>query len=188
MWWFSSPVVPHSLWPHGLQQASLPCPSPSPGACPLSQWCHPTIASSVVPFSSCLQSASISALIIAFHCQRTTAKQKLTLTPCFWGPGTEQHVFHRYICKLGSWERNIIEWCIKCFLVSQRFFTVSLLLVPIIRVLPNPNENWLQGLPDSPAVRTLHSPCWWPRFNSRSGNWNPTSHASLSKKKVLNGK
>ena len=46
------------LRPHGLQHARLPCPSPSPGvcsdACPLSQWCHPTILSSVVPFSSCL--------------------------------------------------------------------------------------------------------------------------------------
>ena len=44
----------------GLQHARLPCPSPSPRACsnsgPLSQWCHPTISSSVIPFSSCLQS------------------------------------------------------------------------------------------------------------------------------------
>ena len=49
-----------TLWPHGLQHARLPCPSPTPGAgsnsCPLSQWCHPTILSSVIPFSSCLQS------------------------------------------------------------------------------------------------------------------------------------
>ena len=48
------------LRPHGLQQARLPCPSPSPRAysnsCPLSQWCHPTASSSVVPFSSSLQS------------------------------------------------------------------------------------------------------------------------------------
>ena len=46
--------------PRGLQHARLPCPSLSPGvcsnSCPLSQWCHPTISSSVVPFSSCLQS------------------------------------------------------------------------------------------------------------------------------------
>ena len=56
---FSCFVVSNSLWPHGLQQASLPYTSPTPGACsnscPLSQWCHPTISSSVVPFSSCLQ-------------------------------------------------------------------------------------------------------------------------------------
>ena len=48
-----------SLWPHGLQQAKLPCPSLSPwicsNSCPLSQWCHPVISSSVTPFSSCLQ-------------------------------------------------------------------------------------------------------------------------------------
>ena len=48
------------LWPHGLQHARLPYSSPSPGACsnscPLSWWSHPTILSSVVPFSSCLQS------------------------------------------------------------------------------------------------------------------------------------
>ena len=49
-----------SLWPHGLQHARFPRPSPSPGACsnscPLNQWCHPTISSSFTPFSSCLQS------------------------------------------------------------------------------------------------------------------------------------
>ena len=50
----------NSLWPHGLQHARPPCPSPSPGvhsdSCPLSQWCHPAISSSVIPFSSCPQS------------------------------------------------------------------------------------------------------------------------------------
>ena len=49
-----------TLWPHGLQHARLPCPSPTSrvysNSCPLSQWCHPTISSSVVPFSSHLQS------------------------------------------------------------------------------------------------------------------------------------
>ena len=57
---FSCTVVSGSLWPHGLQHARLPCPSLSPGvssnSCPLSQWCHPTISSYVIPFSSCLQS------------------------------------------------------------------------------------------------------------------------------------
>ena len=50
----------NSLWPHRLQHARLPRPSLSPGvcsnSCPLSQWCHPTISPSVVPFSSHLQS------------------------------------------------------------------------------------------------------------------------------------
>ena len=57
---FSCSVVSDSLWPHGLQHARPPCPLPTPrvysNSCPLSQWCHPTISSSVVPFSSCLQS------------------------------------------------------------------------------------------------------------------------------------
>ena len=56
----SHSVVFNSLRPHGLQYARFPYPSPSPRACsnscPLSQWCHPTISSSVIPFSSWLQS------------------------------------------------------------------------------------------------------------------------------------
>ena len=54
----SCSVMSNSLRPHGLQHARLPCPSPTPevysDSCPLSQWCHPTISSSVVPFSSSL--------------------------------------------------------------------------------------------------------------------------------------
>ena len=54
---FSRSIMSDSLRPHRLQQARLPCPSPSPRACsnscPLSQWCNPTISSSFVPFSSC---------------------------------------------------------------------------------------------------------------------------------------
>ena len=57
---FSCLVVSDSLQSHGLQYARPPCPSPTPGvysnSCPLSQWCHPSISSSVVPFSSCFQS------------------------------------------------------------------------------------------------------------------------------------
>ena len=57
---FSYSVVSNSLWPYGLQHARPPCPSPTPRVCsnssPLSHWYHPTISSSAVPFSSCLQS------------------------------------------------------------------------------------------------------------------------------------
>ena len=57
---FSCSVVSDSLWLHGLQHTRPPCPSPTPrvypNSCPLSQWCHPTISSSFVPFSSCPQS------------------------------------------------------------------------------------------------------------------------------------
>ena len=57
---FTHSVMSDSLWPHGLQHASLPCPWPFPEACSdsrlSSQWCHPTVLSSAVSFSSCLQS------------------------------------------------------------------------------------------------------------------------------------
>ena len=61
-----------TLWPHEPQHARPPCPSPTPGVhpnpCPSSQWCHPTISSSVVPFSSCPQSFPASDYI--FHFKR----------------------------------------------------------------------------------------------------------------------
>ena len=57
---FSCSVMSNSSWPYGRQHARPPCTSPTPGACsnscPSSRWCHPTISSSVIPFSSCLQS------------------------------------------------------------------------------------------------------------------------------------
>ena len=56
---FSRSVVSYSLWPHEAQNARPPCPSPAPrihsDSRPLSQWCHPAISSSVIPFSSCPQ-------------------------------------------------------------------------------------------------------------------------------------
>ena len=61
---FSRSVLSDSSWPHGLQHGRPPCPSPTPRAysnsCPSHWWCHPTISSSVVPFSSHLQSFSSS--------------------------------------------------------------------------------------------------------------------------------
>ena len=57
---FSRSVVSDSLWPHESQHARPPCPSLTPGvysdSCPSSRWCHPSISSSVIPFSSHLQS------------------------------------------------------------------------------------------------------------------------------------
>ena len=57
---FSPSVMSDSLRPHGLQHTRPPCPSPTPRVCsnssPLSRWCHPTISSSIITFSSCLQS------------------------------------------------------------------------------------------------------------------------------------
>ena len=65
IWWaffllFSHPVLSDCLQSHGVQHIKFPCPSPSPrvcsNSCPLSQWCHPTISSSLIPFFSCPQS------------------------------------------------------------------------------------------------------------------------------------
>ena len=57
---FSRSVVSSSLQPHGLQHTRPPCPSLTPkvdsNSCPLNRWCHPTISSYIIPFSSCLQS------------------------------------------------------------------------------------------------------------------------------------
>ena len=57
---FSHKVMSDSLWPHESQHTRPPCPSPAPrvhaNLCPSSQWCHPAISSSIVPFSSCPQS------------------------------------------------------------------------------------------------------------------------------------
>ena len=94
----------NSLWNHGLQHTWLPCPSPTPrvysNSCPLSQWCHPTILSSVIPFSSHLQSFPASGsfsnesqvgLLLFSHCfvwlfetQRTAARQASLSITIYW--------------------------------------------------------------------------------------------------------
>jgi len=87
---FSHSAMSDSLQPHGLQHARLPCPSLSPGVSsnshPLSWWCHPTISSSVVPFSFCLQSfpASGSFPVSQFFAsggQSTGASASLSVLP-----------------------------------------------------------------------------------------------------------
>ena len=64
---FSHSVVSDSLWPHESQHTRPPCPSPNPGvhsdSRPSSQWCHPAISSSVVPYSSCSQSSEAQKLL-----------------------------------------------------------------------------------------------------------------------------
>ena len=73
---FSHSVMSDFLQPHGLQHARIPCPSPTPWACSnscsLSPWCHPTVSSSVIPLSSCLQSfpTSGSFPMSQFFCMR----------------------------------------------------------------------------------------------------------------------
>ena len=90
-----------SLWPRGLQHARLPCPSLSLGvcsnSCPLSQWCHPTISSSVIPFSSCPQSFPASGSFPMSGSSHQVAKVlELQL----------QHQFFQWIFKLISFRIN----------------------------------------------------------------------------------
>ena len=70
-WKGSRSVMSDSLHLHELQPAGLPCPSPTPGvcskSCPSNRWCHPAISSSVVPFSSCLQSFPASGSFLMSH-------------------------------------------------------------------------------------------------------------------------
>ena len=81
---FNCSVLSDSLRSHGLQHTRLLCPSPTPtvysNSCPLSQWCHPTISPSVIPFSSCLQSFPASG---SFQMCQFFAKERTW--PKYWG-------------------------------------------------------------------------------------------------------
>jgi len=82
---FKRPVVSNSLQPHGLQHARLTCPSPTPKAysysCPSSQWCYPTISSSVIPFSSRLQSFPTSQWVMSWFCNESVLRIRW---PKYW--------------------------------------------------------------------------------------------------------
>ena len=115
-----------SLRPHGLQHARLPCPSPTPRAysnsCPSSWWCHPTISSSVVPFSSCHQSLAGSFPISLL--QHHSSKASILRHSAFF---TVQ-LSHPYMTT-GKMSR--------CFKIKYLFgYTYSLNLSPFYKALP----------------------------------------------------
>ena len=101
---FSCSVVSDSLRPHEPQHTRPPCPSPTPGVhpnpCPLSRWCHPTISSSAIPFSSCPQSFPASGSFqmsqlftsggqrIGVSCSTRRLKDKYTCHPTTHGDST----------------------------------------------------------------------------------------------------
>ena len=96
---FSHSVVSDSLRPHEPQHARPPCPSPTPGVipnpCPLSWWCHPTISSSVVPFSSCPQSFQHQGLfkwVSSMHQVAKVLKLQLQNQSYQWTPRTDNCV------------------------------------------------------------------------------------------------
>ena len=87
---FSRSVISNSLRPHEPQHTRPPCPSPTPrvypNPCPLSRWCHPTISSSIVPFSSCPQSFPASgsfqmSQLFAWGGQRTGVSASTSVLP-----------------------------------------------------------------------------------------------------------
>ena len=96
----------NSLWPHGLEHTRLPCPSRSPGVCSnsclLSRWCHPTISSSVTPFSSCPQSFSLSGSFPMNWLFKAKKTQKVSadllarglITVLFWEAGSQPRTQH----------------------------------------------------------------------------------------------
>ena len=127
--------------PHGLHHARLPCPSPTPGACsnscPSSQWCHPTVSSSVVPFSSCLGMTKCPVIIL-----ETSCSEEFTLGNNTWDES--QLVSLRKFTSLGpSWGywspqtgQNYRPWRIGVSLVlpSERASPISCCLSPILPV------------------------------------------------------
>ena len=100
---FSRLVLSDFLWPHGLQHARLPCPSPTPGACssscPSSWWCHPTISSSAVPFSCCFQSFAASESFI--KSQFTSGGQNIGVSASACIQGSTINYSHSAVRSLG---------------------------------------------------------------------------------------
>ena len=110
---FSHSVGSDSLQPHGLQHARSPCPSPIPrvysNSYPLSRWFHPVIASSVIPFSSCLQSFPASGLFKWVRSSHQVAKVLFSSIQCIYSKiknciksSLEDHILHRLLSTLIS--------------------------------------------------------------------------------------
>ena len=137
-----------SLWLVGPQQARPPCPSPTPGvypnSCPLRQWCHPTISSSVVPFSSCFQSlpaagsfpmsqlfasggqsigVSASTSVLSMNIQDWSPLDGLVGSPCIQG-------ILKSLLQHHSSKASIL-WCLAFFIVqlSHPYMLLLLLLL-----------------------------------------------------------
>ena len=99
---FSLSVVSDSPWPYGLQHTRFPCPSATSGvysnSCPLSQWCHPTISSPVIPFSSHLQYFSASGSLPISQLfpsggQCIGVSASVSVLPIFWLPNVKNRLF-----------------------------------------------------------------------------------------------
>ena len=119
-----------TLWPHEPQHTRPPCPSPTPrvhpNPCPLSQWCHPTISSSVVPFSSCPQSFPASgsfpmSQFFASGGQSIVVSASATILPM-----NIQDWFPLYILQYHNYN---FYWVLKLGILSPSVFFLLLLLL-----------------------------------------------------------
>ena len=163
---FSCSVMSDFLQPHGLQHARLSCPSPSPRACsnscPLSWWCHPTISSSVVPFSSHLQSFPHS------HIQSFRVFSNETVLhirwPKYWSFSFNISFLPRSMDRLISWLQYHLQWfwshhphppkqnkvshCFHCFPIYLPWSngTTASPVVQRLKCLPSVRETWVRSL------------------------------------------
>ena len=111
---FSCSVMSSSFQPHGLQHSRPPCPSPGPGAysnsCPSNRWCHPTISSSVVPFSSCLPSFPASGSFQMSHFWHQVATHSSVLAWRIPGTGEPGGLsFLSLECTLAGWWQTVLR-------------------------------------------------------------------------------
>ena len=125
---FSRSVMSNSLRPHELQHARLPCPSPSAAcsnSCPLSRWCHLTISSSIVPFSSCLQSFPASRSFLMSQLLHTTLKNWAYFVCCF---PSALFLKRGGLVEL-QWENNLINLLsAQVFLLENKVVTLQILV------------------------------------------------------------
>ena len=133
---FNHSVVSNSLWPHGLQHARLPCPSPTPGSCPnscpWSQWCHPTISPSVAPSTPAFSLSQDQGLIKWVRSSHKVAKVlELQL----------QHQFFQWI-------------------FSINFLVLCLHYGPVFLVVMYRCESWTIAKADGRSIDAFKLWCW----------------------------
>ena len=157
---FSCSVMSDSLQPHELQHARPPYPSPTPGvhpnSCPLSQWCHPAISSSVVPFSSCPQSFPASGSFQVSKLQYHSSKESILCHSAFFmahpymATGkTIALTRWAFVGKIMSLLLNMLSRLVITFLPRNKCLLISWLQSPSAVILEPPK---LKSATVSPSI------------------------------------